>query len=147
MMARLVRWDGDGLNDQVSQATGLSCKDPSLTKQADKEAADINNILKRYEKTGSLPDMIARDPQWGDFADVPSFQEAFEIVAKAEEQFAALDAPIRKRFANDPAEFLAFVNDPRNEAEMRELGILKPKEAPPSQPPLPEAAKAAPASK
>lgn len=120
-----ARWYGDGLGDEISDKTALRCADPSLTKQADRDAADINNILKRYEKTGELPNMIKRDPVWGDFADMPTFQEAFEVVAKAEEQFAALDAQVRRRFDNDPALFLAFASDPQNTEEMRSLGLLK----------------------
>lgn len=140
-----ARWYGDDLGDSVSDETGLFCKDPSLTKQADKEAADINNIVRRYEKTGELPNMISRDPIWGDFSDVPTFQEAFVVVAKAEEQFAALDAPIRNRFGNDPAEFLRFATDPSNLEEMRTLGLLKPVIAPPA--PAVEGGKGEPAPK
>lgn len=127
----VARFNGDGLNDKVSQDTGITFTDPSLTKQADAAAADINTILKRYEKTGTLPDMIKSDPMWGDFSDVPSFQEAFALVAKSEEQFAALDAPVRKRFDNDPAKFLAFATDPANSAEMVALGLAVEKTAAP----------------
>lgn len=134
-MARVVRWDGDGLNDQYSNAGGIDCShDEIIVKQADKAACDINNILKRYEKTGALPDMIRSDPQWGDFSDVPSFQQALEIVDKAEEQFAALDGPIRARFGHDPAKFLEFVTNPANLKEMRDMGLAAPLPPPNADP-------------
>lgn len=123
-----ARWFGDGKGDEMSQATGLACKDVSLTKQADKESADINNIMKRYEKTGQLPEMIKTNPHWGDYSDAPTFQEAFEIVQKAEDQFAALDAQVRKRFGNNPAAFLEFASDPKNAKEMVDLGLLIPQD-------------------
>jgi len=126
---RLVRIDGDGLNDAKSDATALVCKDPSLTKQSEKASCDINTILKRYEKTGILPDLIKQDPRYGDFSDMPTFQEAQAIVIHATAQFEALDAPLRKRFGNDPAEFLAFASDKANIDEMRKLGLLKPEPA------------------
>lgn len=135
-MGRVVRFDGDGLNEKMSDASGLDCsvKNPlntgRTTSQADKDAADINNILRRYEKTGELPVMIERDPSWGDFSDVPSFQEALDIVAKAEDQFAALDAHVRRRFDNDPAKFLEFASDDKNKAEMAKLGLLKAQDGP-----------------
>jgi len=123
---RRVRIDGDGLNDEVSQATGLQCLSPSLAKQSEKDSCDINVILRRYEKTGILPDLIKQDPQYGDFADVPDFQAAHAIVSMAMAQFEALDAPLRKRFDNDPAQFLAFATDKANLEEMRKLGLAKP---------------------
>lgn len=111
----------------------------SMTHQEFKDDCDINKILERYLKTGTLPDMIKRDPQYGDFASVPDFMKSQNIVARANEQFAGLDAHIRKRFGNDPAEFLEFVNDPKNGPEMVKLGLAKIREgqeAPaPTEPP------------
>lgn len=100
--------------------------DPGLTKQSDAKDSDINNILKKWEKTGALPDMIVREPRYGDFSNVTDYQEALHIVRHAEEQFISLDAHIRNRFDNDPAKFLEFVQDPKNEDEMENLGLLKP---------------------
>lgn len=112
---------------------GVDCSNlPSMTDQSQARDCDINEIMRRYEKTGALPQMIAKDPQWGDFSAAPDFQQACEIVLKAEEQFAALDAHVRKRFSNDPAEFLEFVNDPANGEEMVRLGLRAKKEEAPN---------------
>lgn len=129
----------DGLQDQISQLSGLSCEnDPGLTKQADKEACDINNILKRYQKTGILPDLIKREPRYGDFSDIGQYQDALERVTLAQEQFNALDAHVRKRFDNDPAKFLAFATDSKNNAELIKMGLATRKQdseaSTPSQP-------------
>lgn len=97
--------------------------DPSRTKQSDAEAADINFIMKRYEQTGQLPEMINREASYGDFSDMGSYQEALNIVQFAQSQFYALDAHIRARFGNDPAQFLAFTNDPKNLPEMVKMGL------------------------
>lgn len=99
---------------------------PSLTKQADAKDCDINVLFARMEKGGSLPDMIAREPRYGDFSEVPDYQEACNIVLKAKEQFESLDAQTRNRFENDPAKFLAFANDPKNMDELEKLGLLHP---------------------
>lgn len=98
----------------------------SLTKQGDLKDSDINLIFRRFEKTGRLPDMIVRTPRYGDFSDVPSYQEACEIVRHADEQFANLDVKIRNQFDNDPAKFLAFATDPANVDKLEEMGLLKP---------------------
>lgn len=102
----------------------LDCSvEPSRTLQSDADSADINNILKRYERTGLLPEMIKVDPRYGDFSEVPTYQEALEIVSRSHEQFTNLDAHIRARFSNDPAEFLAFATNPDNMKEMVKLGL------------------------
>ena len=100
--------------------------DKGLTKQSDAKDCDINAIFKRYERTGQLPDMIVRDGSYGDFSDVPTYQEALNIVIRAKEQFMALDAGVRNRFDNDPAKFLAFATDEKNYDEMEKMGLLKP---------------------
>lgn len=122
---------GEPYTSKDSDAFGIKF-DPSegRTKQSDAEACDINNIMKRYEATGLLPDMIHREPQWGDFSDMATYQEAMDIVAKAREQFFSLDAHLRKEFNNDPAQFLEFCEDPKNVRRMVELGIATPVEKP-----------------
>jgi len=109
-------------NDYIDP--GIAC-DPSesKTQQSAAQECDINYIMQRYEKTGILPDLIKADPRYGDFSAVPDYQKAMEIVAHAEEQFAALDAPIRRRFNDDPANFLGFCEDPQNVDELVKLGL------------------------
>lgn len=100
--------------------------DKGVTKQSDAKDCDINAIFRRFEKTGQLPDLIVREPRYGDFSNVPDYQEALQIVRTAEEQFANLDAGVRNRFDNDPAKFLAFATDDKNVDELERMGLLKP---------------------
>lgn len=102
---------------------GVKFEGESKTKRAFKEETDINRIMARYEKTGMLPDMIRSDPQYGDFSNAPDYQTALNIAKKAEEQFGALSAKVRGRFNNDPAQMLAFCNNPANAEEMVNLGL------------------------
>lgn len=81
--------------------------------------------MEKYEKFGTLPQFIKGNPVYGDFASMPSFQEAFDIVAKAQDQFSKLSAKVRARFGNDPSNFLAFCGNPENKDEMRTMGLLK----------------------
>lgn len=53
------------------------------------------------------------------------FQEAMFIVAQGKSMFEELPGEIRKRFSNDPAQFLGFVQNPDNMDEMARMGILK----------------------
>jgi phage internal scaffolding protein len=110
-----------------SEDDGLECTDKSLTQQQFKEESDINNILKKFENTGQLPEMIKAQPQYGDFSTVPDYQEAMHTISKAVEQFEALSSKIRDRFQNNPENFLAFATDPTNVDEMVSMGLAEAK--------------------
>lgn len=103
---------------------GLDTGKVSQVQQSAAADCDINNLMRKYEKTGVLPERIQREPEYGDFANTVDYQEALNLVLHAQEQFAGLPAPVRARFKNDPAEFLAFTNDEANLEEMGKLGLL-----------------------
>ena len=97
----------------------------SMTKQADKDKANIHNILKRYEKTGLLPQRVV-SPIEGDVPQVESYHQALTILVEAQQAFDALPSNVRQKFENDPAQFLEFCNDAENKEEMKELGLIAP---------------------
>lgn len=102
--------------------SGVSFSQPSLTKQSMKDECDVNRILKNYKKTGLLPNVDASH-LYGDFVDVPDYQDAMNVVIRANEQFAGLDSKLRDRFSNDPSKFLQFVSDEKNLEEMYHIGL------------------------
>lgn len=110
--------------------TQLSLKkffeDVSLTKQSSKDDCDINNILAKYQRTGLLEFVNERQPQYADFSGF-DFHGSMQVVAKANEMFSDLPATVRKRFNNEPSEFLAFVDDPNNFDEAVKLGLAYPR--------------------
>lgn len=106
----------------------------SLTKQQFKEDADINNILRKYETQGLLPELMAGEPQYGDFTEVPEYLEALNIVNTAQQQFAALPSEVRDRFGNDPARFLEFTSNPENSEELVKMGLATLPEPPREDP-------------
>lgn len=95
----------------------------TMTQQHFKDECDINKILAKYAKTGQLPDMIKKNPIYGDFAESVDYHEAMNTMLLAQEQFANLPAEVRKRFQNEPQEFLEFANNPENLHEMVKLGL------------------------
>lgn len=97
----------------------------SKTHQSFKDQCDINRIMAKAAKTGLIPS-TQREPVYGDFASMPDFQEAQNIVLRSQQQFAALDAKVRAKFNNDPAKFLEWASDGSNAEEMATLGLLKP---------------------
>ena len=91
---------------------GITFTEPSATLQSFKDDADINCIIARYENTGVLVDPsvpVSRPPSYGDFSDLPSYQEAQNVIVAANNAFDALSSKIRERFGNDPAAFYQFV--------------------------------------
>lgn len=118
------------MNYDPSEDPGITFEKQGRTKQSEMAACDINNIMKHYAATGQLPDLIKRNPQYGDFSSVPSYQESLHIVAHAEEQFAALDAKVRARFNNQPSEMLDFMSRKENIPEAIALGLAIPRPSP-----------------
>lgn len=108
--------------------------EPSKTRQEFKDQTNVNEIMKRYKKVGidynGLP-----DPK-GSFADLttlPSYEEACNTVAQANNAFDELPAHLRKRFNNNPVDLMDFLADSENEHEAIKLGLI-PKPVPTPDP-------------
>ena len=111
------------------------------TKQSEKDACDINLIMAKYVKTGHIEHQRNYAPEY-DFATSMDFHQALNLVTNANELFEALPAGTRKKFYNDPAQFLDFVQDENNLDEMIEMGLAKhPSPAEPLAPAAPETTK------
>lgn len=105
---------------------------PSKTRQEFAEECDINTIMRRYQKTGVLQHVNNAAPRYMDFSDAPDFHTAMNFMIAASDEFGRLPATVRKRFGNDPAEFVKFAEDPANVEQMRAWGLAAPVEEPPA---------------
>lgn len=129
---------GDRRDDYTGQVTdrftGEVSTPPSMTKQEFLAECDINNILKEFLPPARF-NQIAGLAAEGVFSDLPQsmdFQEAMHLQMQADHVFSLLPARTRERFANSPAEFLAFFENPANREEAKALGLLQ---EPPTPPP------------
>lgn len=98
----------------TGEKPGITFQQPSMTVQSFKDDADINCIIARYQNTGILVDPtvpVSRTPQFGDFSDMPSFQEAQNVIVAATNAFYALSSKVRERFGNNPAAYFDFVRN------------------------------------
>lgn len=102
----------------------------SMTKQAHKRECDINHIMSKFQKTGIIEHQRSHGPQYMEVNSI-DFHQAMNLVAEAQEMFEDLPSQIRKRFGNDPAAFLDFVQDEGNLEEMYDLGLAQ---RPPGKP-------------
>lgn len=110
--------------DAVSLECGVGPgEEPARTQQSFAEDADINTIVRRFGLTGQLPNGVAV-PQSGDFSGVTDFQSALNLVLDAQAAFLEVPGELRARFNHDPAQFIAFVEDPVNREEAMKLGFI-----------------------
>ena len=109
---------------------------PSLTRQEFKAECDLGLLLKRFGRTPEGQQVLknargfAEGLRFDDVSCVPDFRAARDAVNAASASFMALPAIVRRRFNNDAAEFLDFVQNPANLDEARALGLCKPLEKP-----------------
>jgi len=95
---------------------------PGRTDQSQANDCDVNYIIKQYRTTGVLKGS-GRQGLYADFSQAPDLATAHEIISRANEQFASLNAFTRLKFDNDPAKFLEFVANPKNGEELIKMGL------------------------
>lgn len=122
-----------------SRRIKMYCNQESLTRQEFKDDCDLAKTIARFTKT---PDGLRSiemsksyvSERFDDVSNVVDYQVALNQVNAANQAFDRLPSILRKRFEHDPSKFLKFVDDPKNEAELRSLGLLKPKAESPVKP-------------
>lgn len=130
------------------EAVRFAVSGKSMTQQSFKDQCDINNIMKRFEATGLADHVKQHGGTYDDYTGLPlDYHAAMNSVVEAQQMFETLPAKVRKRFGNDPGDFLNFV-DTADDAAMREIGLLPPEvvvsDPPPADPAPPQAAPASP---
>lgn len=101
-----------------------NCGDELLTEQSHKAECDINTILNRYLKTGLLDHSKKAAARYGDFCGIgEGFAQTMNLVAQAQEIFESVPSYIRTRFDNNPAEYMEFMLNEANRAEIEALGL------------------------
>lgn len=100
----------------------------SLTQQHFRDECDVNNIMRKYQKTGILVDPLKAGrggrPIFGDFSDVQDFHAAQTAIVEAQAAFMSLSSTIRKKFHNDPGELIDFLENEDNRDEAVKLGLI-----------------------
>jgi phage internal scaffolding protein len=109
-------------HNAASNESGLRCQELTRTQQHHKDECDINEILRRFGKTGTMP-VTSLNALYGDF-DTVDYHTALNQIIASEREFDTLPSNIRKRFDNDPANLVYFMQDKKNHAEAVELGLI-----------------------
>lgn len=102
-----------------------NCSEPLITDQSGAKEADINNIMSQYTKHGMLP-QTSNLGEYLDNSNLPSLEQAYDIVRNATDAFLTLPPVIRKLMDNDPSQLENFISDANNRDLLVKHGILTP---------------------
>lgn len=91
------------------------------TKQAFKDQCDINKILRKAQKTGTISHLAKYQAQYGDFSDIEDLLTAQERLKAGQAIFDELPAEVKREFGNDTGRFYRFVNDPANAENLHKV--------------------------
>ena len=112
-------------NERMSLETGYRETMPSLTQKQFAKDADLNELVKRFGVDKMpIPPAVMDPSYYGELPPDYNLATAMRTVREAQERFEALPAPLRERFANEPAQLWDFVNDSANADEAVALGLL-----------------------
>lgn len=107
------------------KSTALKFTEPGRTQQHFKAECDVNNIVRRFAETG-IQESFARGKPRFEFCTNQSFHEAQCIVAEVNTAFAEMPAKVRSYFSNDPANYIAALDDPDRRDDLVDLGLAEP---------------------
>lgn len=98
----------------------------SKTDQQFAKDCDINEIVRKFKKTGQLTHLSKKQGVYADVSQVPDLLTAYEQITIAENAFADLPSDVRLKFSNNPQEMINFLTNPQNHDEAVQLGLLVP---------------------
>lgn len=96
---------------------------PGKTEQSQAKFADVNYILRNYQKTGTMAHAKEYMGRYDDVS-VGDFTEAMNMVTEANNMFESLPSHIRNKMGN-MENFISFTSDPNNIPEMVKLGLIE----------------------
>jgi len=81
--------------------------------------------MAKFQRTGMINHYSKHAPQ---YMNIPAieYHEALNMIAEANSMFAELPSSVRDKFANDPEKFLEFVQNPKNNDELVDMGLANP---------------------
>ncbi len=91
--------------------------DDGRTKQCHKDECDINKIMARFDRTGTISHVVKYEGVYADFSDF-DYHAQLNKLTRGREMFDALPAEMRREFNQDPAAFFKYVNDPANKDDL-----------------------------
>ncbi len=88
------------------------------TKQCFRDECDIQKIMARAERAGTISHLEKFQGVYADFSNV-DFHQLTNTLTRGREIFDELPAELRQEFGQSPSKFFAYVNDPANKDALR----------------------------
>lgn len=120
IFSTFLRAPGNYDPDAASTDSGTPGGGRQVTREEDAKAADINFIVAQFGLTGELPFSRRQPLPDGDY-DAVDYREALDFVRAADASFASLPAAVRQQHDNDPARFIAWVDQATPEELLKYL--------------------------
>lgn len=98
-------------------------EEPSKTDKSWKKDCDVNEIVRRFNKTGQITHLRNTQGVYADVSEITDLKTALETVQNAQNAFDSLPAELRKKFDNDPQKMIEYLQDPKNNDEAYKLGL------------------------
>lgn len=96
-----------------------------FTEQSQKDQCDISKIIAKYHKTGVIEHVSKIEAKYGDISGL-DYKTAMDLILDSKKEFNELPSEIRKRFNNNPGDFLEFFEHEENREEAISLGLIDP---------------------
>ncbi len=90
------------------------------TKQSQADECDINKLLVRAARSGSLSHLDKYQARYGDFSDFDFTEHAIKM-AEGQTIFENLPAEVKREFDQSPDKFFEFVTNPENAENLPKL--------------------------
>ncbi len=87
------------------------------TKQSFRDECDINLIMARAARGGTISHLAKYEGVYADFSDYDFFEQT-QMLTRGREVFDDLPAEIRREFGQSPQAFFDYVNNPVNKDEL-----------------------------
>ena len=88
--------------------------DDGRTKQSFKDQTNINKIMAKAARGGTISHLAKHGAVYGDFSDIDDLLTAHKRLERGKEIFNDLPGEIKREFQNSPRKFFNYVNDPAN---------------------------------
>lgn len=97
-------------------------KDPSMTDEQFQKDTDVNNIIRKYVKTGQVSHIAKNPGQYADVSELPDLHDGLLKIKQAKLAFEQLPQKVRE-VAKSPMGLVKYLSDPKNDEQAVKLGL------------------------
>lgn len=95
----------------------------SMTDQSFKKDCDVNTVIARFKKTGQITHLARTQGVYADLSETKDLLSSIMEVQRANDAFMTLPSQLRAKLNNSPADFIEWINDPKNDEEAIKYGL------------------------